>query len=109
MSYDISLIDQSTNQPVKVDRFEEGGTYAIGGIDYAELNVTYNYSKLFPFKILNNKKAVDVDPTLKLFIDYYGIEKDKDYWQPTEGNVGYAINILYKWAIQYPDAIFKVE
>ena len=29
----------------------EGGTFALGGISEAELNVTYNYGKIFNFKL----------------------------------------------------------
>jgi len=40
---------------VTVDKFEAGGTQVVGGSDIAELNITYNYGKLFPFKELNRK------------------------------------------------------
>ena len=29
-----------------------------------------------------------------------------DYWAPTPGNAGYALNILLDWARQYPEATF---
>ena len=30
-----------------------------------------------------------------------------DYWAATPGNAGKALNILLKWAKQFPDATFK--
>ena len=45
MSFDISLNHPETGKIAEVENFTEGGTYAIGGSNEADLNVTYNYSK----------------------------------------------------------------
>ncbi len=29
-----------------------------------------------------------------------------DYWAPTPGNAGYALNILLEWAREHPEAVF---
>lgn len=34
-------------EPVEVERHAEGGTYAVGGVPKAELNVTYNYGTYY--------------------------------------------------------------
>jgi hypothetical protein len=45
MSWWVYLEDDG--ETVSVARHAEGGTYAIGGIKRAELNVTYNYGQHF--------------------------------------------------------------
>ena len=115
MSYDIDLIDPTTNEPVKVSLHEEGGTYAVGGINDASLNVTYNYSKFFRDTIdkengirwLYGKTGKEVIDTLETAVNTLGTDKDSDQWTPTEGNAGYALSILLEWAKQYPNAVFK--
>ena len=107
MSWDISLCDE--NGCVEVERFTEGGTYAIGGSTDADLNVTYNYGKHFDFRDeLHGKKAADVIPLLEAKVAELGTERDRDYWNPTPGNVGYTLALLLRWAQQYPDAVFDV-
>ena len=113
MSYDVRLKDADGNT-VKVDNHEEGGTYALGGTPEAELNVTYNYSKVLNelwgegTVFLDGKRADRVTKLLRDTVTVLGTERDDDYWKPTEGNVGYALSILLRWAEQYPDATFEV-
>ena len=114
MSYDVRLKD-SEDKTVKVEAHEEGGTYALGGTPTAELNVTYNYSKVLveiwdgeSLSLLNGKKASKVTKLLEDSVKVLGTEQDADYWKATEGNVGYALNILLGWAKQYPDSTFEV-
>lgn len=59
MSYDISLIDPETKQPIILDEphQERGGTYAVCGTREAWLNITYNYSKWF-FQFLDREKGI---------------------------------------------------
>ena len=38
-----------------------------------------------------------------------GTTQDSDYWKPTPGNAGHALNILLTWAVDNPDAIFRVS
>lgn len=49
MSYDISLCDPVTKEPLKTDspHMMTGGTYAVGGTKELWLNVTYNYARWY--------------------------------------------------------------
>lgn len=49
MSYDISLYDPVTHEPLEVDMPHQiaGGTYAVGGTKELWLNVTYNYARWY--------------------------------------------------------------
>lgn len=108
MSYDIELQCHECKRPVIVDKFTDGGTYAIGGSDIADLNVTYNYYTHFHFKELDGKKAVDVISVMQKAVDRLGTERSEDYWEDSKGNAGHAVNILLKWAKDNPNAIFEV-
>lgn len=108
MSWWIYLEDEK-GKTVKVKNHSEGGTYVLGGTTRAELNVTYNYSKWFDFKKLNGSIAENVIKLFEKTIKDLGTEREKDYWNPTKGNVGYALSILLKWAKKYPKAVFRVS
>src|SRR3990167_8652228 len=112
MSYDITL--KYGRKLAKVDKFEEGGTYVLGGTDEATLNITYNYS-LFYYSFLDKKmglrwlykkKAKNTIIRLKKAIKKLGICQYKDYWADTPGNAGYALSILLEWAKQHPKAVW---
>lgn len=113
MSYDVSLVLEG--KPVAVAPHEEGGTYALGGLPEASLNVTYNYAKLYyefldsekGIRWLYGKKAKDTLDRLAHAIAMLGTERDPDYWKPTAGNAGYALSILYKWARENPEAVWE--
>lgn len=107
MSWDISLNDKNENAVMVGEHFE-GGIYAINGCNEADLNVTYNYGKYFKFRDLHYKKGKEVIELLETAIKSLGTKKDNDYWKPTKGNVGHCLNVLLKWAKQYPKAIFRV-
>jgi hypothetical protein len=102
---------------VKVESHEEGGTYVLGGTDVADLNVTYNYS-WFYYRFLdaedglywlNGKKAKDTIERLEKAVEELGTDQyQNDYWAPTHGNAGHALNILLVWAKQHPDAMWEV-
>ena len=49
MSYDITLNDPVTNEPIQIKdaHFMQGGTYQVGGCTELWLNITYNYSKFY--------------------------------------------------------------
>lgn len=115
MSWWIYLND-SNGQPVQIEKFSEGGTYAVGGISEATLNITYNYSRIFQeylhpegLRWLNEKKASEVLPALVNAVDQLGIQRDNDYWKATKGNAGLALSILAQWAKDNPDAMFLVS
>ena len=109
MSWWISLVDSVTKEAVQVPRFEEGGAYAIGGQTEAAMDVTYNYSHIYNFGTLDAKVAGDVIPQLEAKINELGLVRGPDYWQPTQGNVGHALNVLLGWAKLYPSAVFEVN
>lgn len=102
---------------VAVEPHTEGGTYALGGMPAAELNVTYNYSPLFQAAFdgihfvdaLNDKEAQEVIPLLEHAVERLGDKPDPNYWEITEGNAGHALAVLLGWARQYPNAVFSVN
>lgn len=100
---------------VEVARHEEGGTYALGGISEAEINITYNYSKQFREVIdgglqrIHDMPARQAVPILEHAVDMLGTVQSPDYWEATPGNAGYALSILLAWARQHPDAVFRVS
>jgi hypothetical protein len=108
MSYWIYLQD-ANGANVAVDRFTDGGTYPLGGETEAVLNVTYNYTAHFNFRSLNQQRAADTIPALEQAVHKLGINRDDDYWKPTEGNVGYTLNRLLSWAKLYPTGIWIVH
>lgn len=109
MSYWIYLKNDK-GEVATVDAHQEGGTYVMGGTPEAELNVTYNYSKIFSInEHLNGKIAEETLPLLAQKVAEYGTERDDDYWKPTEGNVGYMLNILHGWAEQHPAYHWEVH
>lgn len=107
MSYWIYLEDE--NGPVPVENHAEGGTYAIGGIGSAEVNVTYNYARYFDFRALNGKTGVETLPELSKAVEKLGTDRHPDYWEPTPGNAGAAVALLKGWAEQHPEAIWDVH
>ena len=114
MSCNIGLYNDEGNL-VKVDHFIDGGTYPVDGCSVAELNITYNYSWFFHkcldkeegLKWLCNKKAKDTIKRLQKAVEELGVDQFDNYWAPTPGNAGYALEILLKWAIEYPNAIWQ--
>jgi hypothetical protein len=113
MSWWVSLNEKGKS--VEVDRFTEGGTYAIGGQTEAALNITYNYGKFYKsldqdkgLEYLDRKKAKTCIPKLENAVKALGIDRSNDYWESTSGNAGYALSILLKWAKQHTNARFKV-
>ena len=118
MSYDIDLKNKD-GQVVSVDKHEEGGTYCMGGIAKASLNVTYNYSpfyrcfldKDYGIRWLYGKTGEQSIPRLEHAIKKLhplgGDRRFENYWAPTPGNASYALQILLSWAKQHPTATFS--
>ena len=117
MSYSVSL--EKDGKSVEVPCHEEGGVFVWGGITKADLNITYNYSghwvDTLPttpekgLRWLDGMQAIDAIPYLEKAVKKLGTKKDKNYWKPTPGNAGYALNILLTWALVSPGAIFNVR
>jgi len=115
MSYDVELVSRNGDL-VSVKRFEEGGTYCIGGVTEASLNITYNYGKIFYKSLdankgiywLNGKKAKRTIRRLDNAVKRLGTKQNADYWEATEGNAGFALSILLNWAVKNPEAKWRV-
>lgn len=120
MSWDVYLEKDGT--PVDVPRHEEGGTYALGGITEAELNVTYNYGREFRHvwpeplpdsnclkHMLDGRTAEETIAPLAAAIEKLGTTRDDYYWAATPGNAGYALSLLLGWARANPDATWRVS
>lgn len=109
MSFDVGLLDDE-GYLVPVPHFEgEGGTFTIGGSEYAELNVTYNYSEIWSVEEIDGLSGAESEPILAEQVERFGVERDANYWIPTEGNVGYMANILLGWARLHPNAKWEVD
>ena len=116
MSWWISLNDEDGNC-LEVERFSDGGTYAVGGTIEADLNITYNYSGLFHtflndvegIRYLHGRYAKDTTERLKSAIDAMQDDDEEDYWKATEGNAKKALKILYTWALQHPEGKWRVN
>lgn len=113
MSYDVELRD-GDGEAVMVEAHEEGGTYQVGGTNRARLNVTYNYSEVysvvgFSLRDLHGKRAGDTLEQLTELVKKLGTRRFENYWAPTPGNAGHALNILLGWAKAHPDATWNVE
>lgn len=107
MSYWICLTHNDT--VVSVARHAEGATYVLGGTNDACISITYNYAEHFAFRDLHQKRAGDTIELMQEAVDRLGTDRDDDYWEPTEGNAGYAVSILLDWARQHPDAVWEVR
>ena len=127
MSYWVYLNCACCDRPMNVARHAEGGTYAVGGTQEAEIKVTYNYQPEFRRvweevggtldgegdgtlgAMLGGKVASTVAEMLDRGVASLGTIRDEDYWKPTPGNAGYALSILAAWAKEHPTAVFRVS
>lgn len=116
MSYDIHLEDKN-GQRIEIETHQRhGGTYALGGTSEAWLNITYNYSQFYRqyldaekgIRVLYGKRVVESIPLIEKAIAALGTERSSDYWEPTPGNAGAALNDLLEIArMAGPDAVFQ--
>lgn len=120
MSYFIRIVDKNNNTIVSDKKFmSKGANYVIGGTNYLEFSITYNYApllnKIFPDNkgifYLNNKTISETKDGLYNHILYLKDDKvQHNYWKCTEGNVRIALIGLYEMAILSPlDARWKIE
>jgi hypothetical protein len=114
VGYNVRLVNAETGETVKVDKHTEGGQYAIGGSEEADLYVTYNYSEIyrlvnFHLRDLEGCCGSDSVEILERVVEKLGTKRFEDYWAPTLGNAGYAASVLLSWARLYPDAVWKVD
>lgn len=119
MSYDISLVDPVTKKTLQADFTHQiaGGTYAVGGTDALELNVTWNYSKFYygdkafgdkGIKSLDGMTGAESIPILKRVISNLGDDVSSVYWDATEGNAKKALCGLLALAQIRPDGVWEV-
>lgn len=115
MSYDIELVCPVLKKTIVFDFTHQikGGTYAIGGSDKAELNITYNYApifyKLFPkegIRSLYGLSGAESIPILMEAIDKLKDDVSNNYWECTEGNVKKSLYQLLSFAKLRPDGIW---
>ena len=114
-------LEEPNGEPVEVAHHAEGGTYVMGGITVAELNVTYNYGGQFREALpelegsgilkvmLHGKTGADTIPLLERVVEHCGTDQSDDYWEPTPGNAGHAAAIMLEWARQHPDGRWEVH
>lgn len=113
MSYDIEL--KYDDEIAQVDNHEDGGTYQVGGSTEAWLNITWNYAEFYyehldadlGIRWLYGKTGRETEERLAQAVVALGTTQHHDYWEPTRGNAGYALNILLGWARQHPDAVWS--
>lgn len=116
MSYDCYLVDKDKNVIILDKSFDRaGGTYAIGGINEAWLNVTYNYGPIFKKVLgyslndLDGKCVKDTLPDLENAIDFLSEDdKTNNYWDATEYNAKRALKDLVYLAKHKPDAFWYI-
>ena len=116
MSYDIYLNDKATGEPLLLDSPHTitGGTYVLGGTAKCWLNITYNYYRLYALTIdkergirwLYGKTARETLPVLKQAVEDLGTDMEDDYWTPTPGNAGAALQGLIVFAEAFPDGVW---
>lgn len=114
MSYDVDLVDKEGNILQMEEAIEEGGVYALGGSKDCSLNITYNYSQVYHLLgwrvgMLNGHTAEDSKPMLETLVEKLGTDTFGDYWAPTPGNAGYALNILLRFAEAHPEGRWEVR
>lgn len=109
MSYNISLVDGDGTVALREVHQHVGGTYAIGGTNLCELNVTYNYGphmhrvmrvETTGLRSLRGMTAVDSVPFLEAAIPQLKTDVADDYWAPTEGNARVTLESLLDLAKQ---------
>jgi hypothetical protein len=116
MSYDIELNCPVTGQVIEFDFNHDikGGTYAVGGTNLAQINITWNYSdilyRIFPEKgirALYGMTGADSIPMLQLAADGLANDDSYDYWEATDGNVKRVLNQLLSFARLRPDGVWN--
>ena len=125
MSYDVEIVDPATNEARKFNQPVDvrGGTYAVEGTSRAWLNITYNYSwfyyKIWPAKDgvsqgsirhFEGKTVEETRPELEAAVQDLGIREWKDYWAPTPGNAGKALqDLLVLMALCEPTDTLRIS
>lgn len=122
MSYDISIINENgetmkTNRPHKLTGGRVRANENLEQIEIydAELNVTYNYAKLYniiwghTLMEFDGKIAKDIIPKLEEGIEKLGTETYENYYIATPGNAGAALESLKFLCEQCPDGTIEIS
>ena len=110
MGWVIKLVD-ANGQVCQVPRHSNGSNVNLAApeITAAEIDVTFNYKKLFNFSLLDGNKAAYSRRIIRDFVfSFRGKIPSKDYWEATEGNVKKILYLLFYWAGKHPNAIWRV-
>lgn len=118
MSYDITLNDPVTNEPIQINdaHFMRGGTYQMGGCTELWLNITWNYSEFYYREDVFGEKGIrtiygmtglESIPVLEKAINALGNDVSDDYWEATEGNAKRPLTQLLTMAKMRPDGIWE--
>jgi hypothetical protein len=116
MSYDIEILDNN-GQVMKLKNKHQikGGTYCIGGMCEAWINITYNYHKFYKalwgedgIKSLNGVNSGDCIPMLEKAVKKLGLKKENNYWKATKGNAGGALNRLLHLCKLFPSGTLSI-
>ena len=121
MSWSVFIKNDEYQTLYSVNRVQYGGTYVVGGTNECDLNITYNYSKLFRevFPLDNDgnttglawleyKTGKESEPILAKAVERLGVRRDDDYWEATMGNAGFSLRILLSWAREFPNGRFSI-
>lgn len=113
MSYDMALMRDGgiCTYDAPVERRQ--GTYQVGGSTQAEINITYNYSKIFRREFgdgglsrLEGVSGKDSVVLLDAVISRLKDDAHEDYWQATEGNARVCLMEMRAMARDFPDAVW---
>ncbi|GMV37134.1 MAG: hypothetical protein AMXMBFR61_16420 [Fimbriimonadales bacterium] len=96
---EISLREPNSGQPYPV---VEGGAHGTLMI------VSRSFAEVYPFYKLAGQTAAATLATLREAVQRLGTERDVDYNEPSEGNVGHVCSLLVEWAERHPAGVWEV-
>jgi len=121
MSWSVFIKNDEGETLYSVNHIQYGGTQVVGGTNECDLNITYNYSKLFRevFPLDNDgnttglvwleyKTGKESEQILAKAVERLGVRRDDDYWEATMGNAGFSLQILLSWAREFPNGRFSI-
>lgn len=117
MSYDITLCDSVTMEPLQTNAPHQmaGGTFAINGTRECWLNITYNYGSIYRrpnvfgkdgIRSIYGKTGAESIPVLEKAIAGLNNDTDPNYWKATEGNAKRPLYQLLALAKMRPDGVW---
>lgn len=107
-SYFIRLC-QAPDNLVEVPGFTLGPSVADGRPQAAEICIPPGYLQWFDFVGLKDEVAQDTGLALSQAVARLGTYRSRDYWRPTEGNVGMVCDLLLQWSGEHPHATWQID